>query len=124
MLKAKLCRRLAKLEMDKTRVYSDSAVYKGLFGSIGPLLKGIIEKATGQVESDWATFKITVERPIPELPPRADEQALHLSLPNSAEYLYNLLNLPRAQQRHSASLHIPPSGDGTMKRSFPVFSHL
>ena len=116
MLKAKLCRRLAKLEMDKTRVYSDSAVYKGLFGSIGPLLKGIIEKATGQVESDWATFKITVERPIPELPPRADEQALHLSLPNSAEYLYNLLNLPRAQQRHSASLHIPPSGDGTMEQ--------
>ena len=47
MLKAKLCRRLAKLEMDKTQT---SAVYKRLFGSIGPMLKGIIKKATEQVD--------------------------------------------------------------------------
>jgi hypothetical protein len=113
MLKTKLCRRLAKLEMDKT---STSAVCKWLFGSIGPMLKGIIEKATQQVESAWANFKITIARRIPTLPPRADEQALHLSVPNSEKYLYNFLTLPRAQRRDPASLHIPPSGDGTMEQ--------
>ena len=57
MLRAKLCRRLAKLEMDKTRVYSASAVYNRFFDSVGPMLKGIIEKATDQVASAWAHFK-------------------------------------------------------------------
>ncbi|KAG4430699.1 hypothetical protein IFR05_013818 [Cadophora sp. M221] len=116
MLRAKLCRRLAKLAMDKTRVYSASAVYNQFFDSVGPMLKGIIKKATDQVESAWAHFKTTIARPIPVLPPRADEQALHLSLPNSERYLCNLLALPPSQRRDLASLHIPPSGDGTMEQ--------
>ncbi|KAL5325012.1 hypothetical protein ACEPPN_006134 [Leptodophora sp. 'Broadleaf-Isolate-01'] len=116
MLRAKLCRRLAKLEMDKSRVYSAGAAYNHFFDSIGPLLKGIIEKATVQVESAWAHFKSTIARPIPALPPRADEQALHLSLPNSEKYLYNLLALPTSQRRDVASLHLPPSGDGTVEQ--------
>ncbi|TVY43757.1 hypothetical protein LSUB1_G001260 [Lachnellula subtilissima] len=116
MLRAKLCRRLAKLEMDKTRVDSASAVYSQFFDSVGPMLKGIIEKATDQVESAWAHFKTTIARPIPVLPPRADEQALHLSLPNSEKYLCNLLALPPSQRRDPASLPIPPSGDGTMEQ--------
>lgn len=116
MLKAKLCRRLAKLEMDKSRAHSASATYKQLFSSIGPMLKGLIEKATEQVESAWANFKVAIARPIPQLPLRADEQALRLSLPNSEKYLDNLLTLPRAQRRDPASLHIPPLGDGTMEQ--------
>lgn len=96
MLRAKLCRRLAKLEMDKTRVDCDSAfaVFSQFFDSVGPMLKRIIEKATDQVESAWAHFKTIIARPIPVLPPRADEQALYLSLPNSEKYLCNLLALP------------------------------
>ena len=116
MLKAKLCRRLAKLELDKTRANSASVSYKQLFSSIGPTLKGIIEKATGQVESAWANFKVAIARPIPQLPFRADEQALRLSLPNSGKYLDNLLTLPREQRRDPASLHIPPLADGTMEQ--------
>ncbi len=116
MLNAKLGRRLAKLEMDKTRVPSATADYKWLFDSVSPMLKEISEKATQQVESAWAKFKITIARPIPILPPRADEQALQLSLLNSEKYLKNLLTLPRAQRRDPASLHIPPLGDGTMEQ--------
>ena len=116
MLRAKLCRRLAKLEMDKTRVYSASAVYNRFFDSVGPMLKGIIEKATDQVASAWAHFKTTIARPIPALPPRADAQALHLSLINSEKYLCNLPALPPSQRRDPASLHIPPLGDGTMEQ--------
>ncbi|KAH8589073.1 hypothetical protein B0O99DRAFT_523793 [Bisporella sp. PMI_857] len=116
MLRAKLCRRLAKLEMDKTRVYSAAAVYNHFFDSVCSMLKGIIAKATVQVESAWAHFKTTIARPISALPSRADEQALHLSLPNSETYLCNLLALPPSQRRDPASLHIPPSGDGTMEQ--------
>ena len=116
MLKAKLCRRLAKLEMDKNRSDSSPVIYKILFDSTGPLLKDIIERATQQVESAWANFKRAIVRPIPSLPPRADEQALHLSLQNSGTYLSNLLIPPRAQRRDPASRHIPPSGDGTMEQ--------
>lgn len=97
MLKAKLCRRLAKLEMDKSRVPSVSAIYIQFFDSIGPILKGIIEKAIGQVESAWANFKTTIARLIPALPPRADKQALHLSLTNSDNHLKDLLALRPAQ---------------------------
>jgi Protein of unknown function (DUF3638) len=116
MLRAKLCRRLTKLEIDKTRVYSASVVYDRFFDSIGLMLEGIIKEATYQIESAWANFKTTIARPIPALPPRADEQALHLSLPNSEKYLCNLLTLPPSQRRELASLHISPSGDGTMEQ--------
>jgi hypothetical protein len=116
MLKAKLCRRLAKLEMDKNRADSGPVIYKSLFDSICPLLKGIIDHATQNVESAWANFKTTILRPIPSLPPRADEQALYLSLQNSGKYFSSLLILPRAQRRDPASMHIPPSGDGTMEQ--------
>ena len=113
MLKAKLCRRLAKLELDKTRVQSASAVYQLLFASTGSIFKGVIERATRQVESAWANFKTRITRSIPKLPHRADEQALHLSLPNSGKHLDNLLTLPSAQRRELASLNLC---DITMKQ--------
>ena len=116
MLRAKLCRRLAKLEMDKTQVCSASAGYNQFFDSVGPMLKGIIEKTTVQVESAWARFKTTITRPIPALPPYAGEQALYLSLSNSEKYLGDLLALSPSQRRNPASLHLPLSGDGTMEQ--------
>jgi Protein of unknown function (DUF3638) len=122
MLKAKLCRRLAKLEMNKTRSDSDSAAHEYLFASIGPMLKKTIERATAQVESAWANFKAKIARPIPRLPRRADEQDLHLSLPNSGKYLYNLLALPDAQRRELASLHMPPLCD-IMMEQFTKFTN-
>ena len=116
ILRAKLCRRLAKLEMDKNRVSSAAVVHNQLFGSIGPILKTMIEKATDQVELAWSNFKKTIVRSIPVLPPRADEQALRLSLPNSEKYLYSLLAPTTSQRRDPASLLIPPPGDGTTEQ--------
>ena len=123
ILKAKLCRRLAKLEVDKSQIHSTSTIYKQLFSSISPVLKGIIEKATEQVESTWANFKRVIARRIPTLPSRADEQALHLSLPNSGEYLSDLITLPHVQRRDPASLHVPPLGDGTMEQVTKFTDH-
>ncbi|KAF7944017.1 hypothetical protein EAE96_010427 [Botrytis aclada] len=115
-LKAKLCRRLAKLEMDKYRADSATALYEQLFSLVGPMLKRIIQKATDQIESAWATFKVAITRPIPTLPLHANEQDFHLSLPNSEKYILNVLKLSRAQRKRSTTMHIHPSIDGIMEQ--------
>ena len=121
MLKAKLCRRLAKLEMDKTRVPPTSVVYKQLFDSAGPYFKETIEQTTRQLELAWANLKRATTRPIPKLPSRADEQALQLSLPNSGEYLYSLLASPIAQRTYSVSTTLDSSGEG-LREQFGMFT--
>ena len=117
MLKSKLCRRLAKLEMNKT----NSVVYEQLLSSTGPYFKEIIEQAARQAELAWANLKKAITRSIPQLPSRADGQALHLSLPNSGKYLYNLLTLPTAKVTSFASLQFPLMSDG-VKEQFKLFT--
>lgn len=116
MLKAKLCRRLAKLEMDKNQASFVSPVYNQLFDSIGPLFKKVIRKATEHVELTWADFKKTTTRKIPRLPSRADEQALRLSLLNSEKYILDVLTLPHAKRAGPASLKVPSFDDEAIER--------
>ncbi|KAK6605240.1 hypothetical protein H4I95_05046 [Botrytis cinerea] len=113
--KAKLCRRLAKLEMDKARVYRDSAVHKHFFDSINKMLKKIIKDTTDKIESAWANFKTNITRSIPLLPTYADEKDLNLTLPNSRGYLCNLLALESNQQRKPTSVHISLLDDSSIK---------
>jgi hypothetical protein len=113
MLKAKLCRRLAKLEMEKTVA---PGIHEQLFRSHGPNLKTIIKNAAKLVELAWENFMRTTIRPVPTLPARADEQSLYLSLPNSGKYLRNILNLPLSQQQDHISLEVPRLGDGTIEQ--------
>ncbi|RYP56983.1 hypothetical protein DL769_009768 [Monosporascus sp. CRB-8-3] len=116
-LRAKLCRRLAKLEMDKVRVGSSaSAAYNEFFGSTGPLLKRVIETATVRVEAAWADFKRTITRPVPKLPSRADRQHLRLSLPNSGKYLDDLLRLRPVQRTGNLSLYLSGVGDDSVEQ--------
>ncbi|KAI1930837.1 hypothetical protein LOZ65_001413 [Ophidiomyces ophidiicola] len=92
-LKAKLCRRLAKLEVD--RESSDPRarhVYSHLFGTIGTLCQESIETATAAIKAQWRAFRTNIRRKIPNLPPSANEEDLHLTLPNCASYLQNVLN--------------------------------
>lgn len=116
MLKSKLCRRLAKLEMDKTQDVSVSAVYKQLFDSISPHFKEIIGKATEHVELIWSNYKKSIARKIPKLPSRANEQDLRLSLPNSERYFFDILNLPRAKRPDPGSLKVPSTNDGAIEQ--------
>ncbi|KAM0145804.1 hypothetical protein ACHAQE_011068 [Botrytis cinerea] len=115
ILRAKLCRRLAKLEMDKARVYRDSAVHKHFFDSINKMLKKIIKDTTDKIESAWANFKTNITRSIPLLPTYADEKDLNLTLPNSRGYLCNLLALESNQQRKPTSVHISLLDDSSIK---------
>ncbi|KAH8814811.1 hypothetical protein F5884DRAFT_151839 [Xylogone sp. PMI_703] len=113
LLKAKLCRRLAKLELDKTG--SASEIYCRLFGSFRPLFEGIIRKVVNQIDVAWNNFKRKSTRPIPRLPRKAYDQDLYLSLPNSGKYLLDLLHTPHWQQRRIAGLAAPSLSIGTTK---------
>ena len=116
-LRAKLCRRLAKLELKKSHVSdSTSAIYKQLFASVGALCEKIIVNATKQVETAWRNFRKTVTRHIPRLPSRTDEASLCLSLPRSGDYLRNLLNIMPSIRPSHVTLHLPPLGDSTIRQ--------
>ncbi|KAE8149344.1 hypothetical protein BDV25DRAFT_156541 [Aspergillus avenaceus] len=92
-LKTKLCRRLAKLEMDKQN--SSEGVqdaYARLLAAIGPYCQQSISKATAIFEAKWKSFRSRLCRRIPLLPNRAEDKDLKLALPNSLGYMRHILN--------------------------------
>ncbi|KAH6649391.1 hypothetical protein F5144DRAFT_542592 [Chaetomium tenue] len=94
LLRAKLCRRLAKLEMEKSKASPDCRVtYQQLFDSTSSFFTNAIRGATTQVETAWRRYKKEITPSIPKLPLRADERSFRLSLSNSAKYLENVLHL-------------------------------
>jgi hypothetical protein len=113
MLRAKICRRLAKLEQEKD---NSPDIYDHLFTVAGPVFKETIMRVTNVVESAWAKFKRETTRPVPRLSPRADQQALYLSLPNSGAYLQGVLNLPRSQKNTHLSWNLPRLHDSTIEQ--------
>jgi hypothetical protein len=115
-LKAKLCRRLAKLELDKHQTQSAEAIYEQLFSLMGPRFIATVQVATDKIESAWANFKRAITRKILPLPLHAKIEDLHVSLPNSKPYINSILRLPWTQRRHSTSAGLLPSYDGAMKQ--------
>ncbi|KAI9734261.1 MAG: hypothetical protein M1834_002365 [Cirrosporium novae-zelandiae] len=92
-LKAKLCRRLVKLEVDKDRAsQSTRTAYEYLFAALGPLLYKTTQNATEHINTAWISLKKTMRRPILPLPCRADPRDLYLTLPNSGLYLQKVLD--------------------------------
>ncbi|KAH9865890.1 hypothetical protein J1614_009477 [Plenodomus biglobosus] len=112
-LRAKVCRRLAKLEQEKSK---SPELYGPLFNTTSAFFKESIVKVTHLVNLAWEKFKRDTTRPIPQLPTRADKQALFLSLPNSGSYLQSVLQLPRAQKKTSPSLQLPSLHDTTIEQ--------
>ncbi|KAH6355539.1 hypothetical protein HBI34_227520 [Parastagonospora nodorum] len=105
ILRAKICRRLAKLEQEKDK---SPEVYDQLFRATTAFFKYSIAQATQLVNSAWEKFKRDTTRPVPRLPTRADPQAQFLSLPNSGSYLQSVMKLPRSQKRIAPSSQLPP----------------
>ncbi|EAQ92064.1 hypothetical protein CHGG_00299 [Chaetomium globosum CBS 148.51] len=94
LLRSKLCRRLAKLEMEKSQASPECRItYQRLFDSTSSLFTNAIQGATTQVETAWRRYKTTITPSIPRLPLQADERSFRLSLRNSAQYLDNVLHL-------------------------------
>ncbi|KAI0849370.1 hypothetical protein F5Y00DRAFT_261507 [Daldinia vernicosa] len=118
-LRTKLCRRMAKLEMDKTR----STLPESLFGQISPLVENIIREATNQVENAWESFKKATTRRVPVLPLHADH-ALDLSLPNSGGYLDRLLYSQPPRKSGITSLNLPQPLDKAIQQTQDFTDHI
>lgn len=113
ILRAKVCRRLAKLEQEKG---SSPSMHDHLFTVAGPFFRETIIRATKVVESAWDKFKRDTTHPVPKLSLRADQQSLYLSLPNSGPYLKSVLDLPRIKTRVQRSWNLPPLRDSTIEQ--------
>jgi hypothetical protein len=93
-LKAKLTRRLVKLEVDKDRVSSDfRSVYEVMLATLGPLFHKTIKKASERIGVVWNDFKKTIRRSIQLLPRYADQGHLILTLDQSGPHLQQVLSL-------------------------------
>jgi hypothetical protein len=98
-LRAKICRRLAKLESEKLLASpSASQTYSRLLRDIHPICLDAIDRTAEFIKSQWEIFKAHSIRHIPTLPSQAYRSDLHLTLPNSTLYLRRML-----QQKFPAS---------------------
>jgi Protein of unknown function (DUF3638)/Protein of unknown function (DUF3645) len=104
-LKAKLCRRLAKLESEMKEA-EGLPTYSDLFAHLGPICSDAIDMAASFTETQWNAFKLKSLRKIPALPRWAYDTDLHLTLPKSGQYLRNVFN----QSRRVSSTR-PPAVD-------------
>jgi hypothetical protein len=92
-LKAKLTRRLAKLEVDRSSAATNvRSVYELMFATLGRCFHKTTEKASEHIEMVWNDFKKTIRRPVQLLPRYADQAHLLLTLPNSGIYLQQVLS--------------------------------
>jgi hypothetical protein len=110
-LKAKLTRRLAKLELDRDGASSGvRPVYELMFATLEPFFHKMTKKASEHIEVVWNDFKKTIRRPIPFLPRYAEQCHLILSLPNSGLYLQQVLSwcLHKDSGAQSFVPHRPP----------------
>ncbi|PHH61174.1 hypothetical protein CDD81_697 [Ophiocordyceps australis] len=104
ILKAKLCRRLAKLERVKEQSPELlSSSLEQIYSAVKIRSQGTVERVTQQVEAAWKQYKMSVTRTIPELPCRANDDALRLSLHNSQNHLQQLLKRPFKNERRVRS---------------------
>ncbi|KAF2494893.1 hypothetical protein BU16DRAFT_590135 [Lophium mytilinum] len=88
LIKAKLCRRLVKLEVDKDRASLDlRPVYQSLFENLATRFDKSVQDAARNIELRWEAMKKSIRRPVYPLPKRADPRDVVLQLPNSRAYL-------------------------------------
>lgn len=103
LLRAKLSRRLAKLEQERSQQL-DTSIYDLFFESTGPWFRSIIETVTERINHVWTNFKSKTTRKVERLPSHAPPSDFRLSLPNSGRHLADLLSLRPAQQTQVATL--------------------
>ncbi|KAL0254519.1 hypothetical protein SLS55_009995 [Diplodia seriata] len=94
-LKGKLARRLAKLEMAKSRASLEPRIhYDAAFASMSPTFEKALQQANLHIVQAWDFLKASIKRPIRPLPRHANEEHLTLTLRNSGTILHNILNNP------------------------------
>ncbi|RAL14699.1 uncharacterized protein BO97DRAFT_465286 [Aspergillus homomorphus CBS 101889] len=95
-LRAKLCRRLTKLDILKDSLSAEAqTVHATLSHHLNPLYRQSLRIADNHIRQEWAAFKTQFQRMIPSLPRRAQTGDMILSLPNSISYLRKVLQQPQ-----------------------------
>lgn len=118
MLLAKLCRRLVKLESERSSCEPHKRpIYDILFEATSGAFQTIINNARTRVQSTWDNYKKTTIRHIPRLPRRAPEADTRLKLANSRDYLRNLLHSTKeVPHRQETTRDLPYAIDGTISQ--------
>ncbi|RYP10374.1 hypothetical protein DL764_000708 [Monosporascus ibericus] len=114
-LKAKLCRRLFKLDRDRSQQsQKGQAVCDALFTALSPLLNKAIKTTTTRIQIVWDQEKRKTTKSILPLPIRASPQDLRLSLIASRQYLrdarkrFQGIRYPRSSFNAEATVLNPP----------------
>lgn len=114
MIRAKLCRRLAKLESEQSQApESLRAVYNNIFEGTHDLFKEAVTQAGVKVTNAWEEYKKGVTRNIPRLPTRILDKDTTLSLPNSGKKLHGLLSQKIRPMNQTAQMDQPLLGGGS-----------
>ncbi|KAM0493507.1 hypothetical protein ACHAP8_009137 [Fusarium lateritium] len=115
MLKAKLSRRLAKLESEKNAASGPLRdTYDEFFTHSSVHFYTILTDANAQVTRSWEYYKQSIVRRIPVLPRRASESDLVLDLHNSHEIFLQLLSQQTNTTRRQVSMALPSLNEGTV----------
>ncbi|KAK6330344.1 hypothetical protein TWF696_003440 [Orbilia brochopaga] len=100
ILKAKLCRRMAKLEFEKSNAPERlQEIYQYFIDKLSDKIIASKSLADDHVMDVWQQYCKRMERRVVPLPRRADPQDTILTLPNSGAYLFNILNNPQMNSR-------------------------
>ncbi|PSR97798.1 hypothetical protein BD289DRAFT_403463 [Coniella lustricola] len=92
LLRSKLCRRLAKLELERKAASEEvSGVYNNLFVSTEKWFSDIITEATTSLDQVWKNVQARTTRVVPRLLHRAPDKDTWLSLPSSSAHLESVL---------------------------------
>ena len=93
LLRAKLARRLSKLEVARERASpSMQSVYETLFTLVRPIMNRSIQTVNAHIIAVWNDFKQSTQRPVNFIPRRAGSKNLTLKLQNSTSHLQNVLS--------------------------------
>lgn len=118
LLRAKLCRRLAKLEQEKAERLGDNGVYECFFNSMGPWMEQTIQSVTNKMELVWEHFKQRTTRHFEPLPASGfvPPDHMRLQLRQSGAFLQELLRPPQDQRAQSSNFDPTRINDEVIKQ--------
>jgi len=118
VLRTKLARRMAKLEMDEERVkLRKDFTCDVWFAAVSSLVSASLANANAKMAALWDVFKRRSTRPIRPLPLRAPPASLKLTLPNSGSYLDHILSSRTPVDSVCGPISLPKPLDQSIQQS-------
>ncbi|KAH7327815.1 hypothetical protein B0I35DRAFT_465989 [Stachybotrys elegans] len=93
-LRTKICRRLVKLDVDKTHCQDPKVTLRidELYGKFNKKFSGSVQRASNFIGAKWRQQKMLMSKSIPELPRLASERDTHMQLDISGKRIHDILN--------------------------------